>query len=266
MASSATPQPNYRQYFGRYIAVNMDTSTSDEDDYKTVEGKVLDVTDSAMAIKQRNETVIVPFKRVIGDVEIMSPVTRSRVQKRKLLDQGKLARKHLADRHGKLVDQLNLIDEESAVIMHNAIDHSGLGHRHEGEPDRHEANPAVPARIRQRKVDDSDRSTRQHMADRHGYPVAILNATTEVMLKTMHDGLNHDRLAHRHNDLPPKVKDVKQPRPSVRVPVQSAPLNWNTPVRVLPLPLMLPHHGREGSTSNWDVEAQGKESQQTSDA
>lgn len=39
-------------------------------------------------------------------------------------------REHLADRHNFYLSALNVLSEENAIVMHETIDHSDLGHRH----------------------------------------------------------------------------------------------------------------------------------------
>lgn len=202
--AKATPslpaRENYAQYFMRFIAVNMDTSTGEEEDFRTVSGKVIDVAADAMAIRMKNRTVIVPFRKIIGEVELLSAITRDKVQIRKVLEAGDMVRQHLADRHGLPISKVGLLDEASAALMHEHIDHGPLGHAHAGQLVRSEADPTKKKRLTQRYVDDTEKTTRQHMADRHGTAVAILNATNDTMLKFMHDNLNHDGLSHRHTE------------------------------------------------------------------
>lgn len=60
--------------------------------------------------------------------------------------------------------------------------------------------------VRQRRVirrhlrvlTDSDLSVRQHLADRHGLMVDLLNAVDEETARTMHDRIDHKPLGHDH--------------------------------------------------------------------
>lgn len=53
-----------------------------------------------------------------------------RQKKMKLVEEGQV-RQHLVDRHGMPVSKANELTEEQAVELHNRIDHTDLGHRHE---------------------------------------------------------------------------------------------------------------------------------------
>ena len=39
---------------------------------------------------------------------------------------------------------------------------------------------------------------RQHLADRHGYPLDQVNGLTEAAATELHDGIDHSTLAHKH--------------------------------------------------------------------
>jgi hypothetical protein len=41
---------------------------------------------------------------------------------------------------------------------------------------------------------------RQHLADRHGYERARVNALTEAQAAAEHDAIDHENLAHRHEE------------------------------------------------------------------
>lgn len=47
-----------------------------------------------------------------------------------------------------------------------------------------------------------DDSVKQHLADRHGILVSVLNAVDEDTTRELHDGIIHDDLGHRHGDRP----------------------------------------------------------------
>lgn len=213
--SKPPPHPQYVRYFNRFVSVNVGESDIADCEFNTVSGKVLDVNDKSMAIRVRSKTIIVEIKRIIGDVEIQNSITRGRVQRRRLLNPGRNVRPHLADRHGIEMRILNAIEEKTASDMHERIDHDLLGHRHDGQLDRHEAHPESPRVIVQRFVDDSDSSARQHMADRHGMPFKLLNAFSDSELQLMHTAVNHSRIAHRHTQTVEPAATPVIPRPRV---------------------------------------------------
>lgn len=53
-----------------------------------------------------------------------------------------------------------------------------------------------------------DDSVRQHLADRHGVLVSVLNATDDDTARRMHEGYDHNDLGHKHGDRP--VREVEQ--------------------------------------------------------
>lgn len=220
------PKPNskYSKLFGRTVAVNVDTSTRDEDDYRTIEGKVVEVSDVALAVKVRNKIEIIRFTKIIGDVEIQSPTTKSKVAIRKIKHPGLATRAHLAMRHGMSLPLMNAITEDVAIDTHDKIDHGPLGHRHVSDPDPVDEAADGDKRVRQRQVNDDGKPIRQHMADRHGQRVSVLEALSDANIRTLHDSINHDALGHRHDE-PPKRRASKvavtatvvTPRPVVEV-------------------------------------------------
>jgi hypothetical protein len=54
----------------------------------------------------------------------------------------------------------------------------------------------------------ADSNVRQHLADRHGYMIDLLNASDDETLFTMHEQLDHGELGHRHGDRPTRVLDA----------------------------------------------------------
>jgi hypothetical protein len=52
-----------------------------------------------------------------------------------------------------------------------------------------------------RKIDEES-DARQHLADRHGVLVSVLNAVDSETAREMHDKINHLDLGHQHGDKP----------------------------------------------------------------
>lgn len=48
----------------------------------------------------------------------------------------------------------------------------------------------------------ADVSCKQHLADRHGILVSVLNAVDEDTARQMHTAISHDDLGHKHGDRP----------------------------------------------------------------
>jgi len=51
-------------------------------------------------------------------------------------------------------------------------------------------------------ADGETTSIRQHLADRHGLSISVLNRITEDAAREVHDGIDHGDLGHRHGDRP----------------------------------------------------------------
>lgn len=120
-----------QKFLGKTIIVNYRAYDGDEHLADAVfEGKVRAVSDAGVALTNRNTTKL--FE--IDDIVDFEPVVRQRrVQRRRLrtlTDTDQSVRQHLADRHAIPIDVLNAVDEATARLMHDRIDHDKLGHVH----------------------------------------------------------------------------------------------------------------------------------------
>lgn len=235
MPATPKPNPKYTVLFGRNVAINVDTSSKDEEDFKTVEGKIVDVSPTTIALRFRNRVTLVAISNIIGEIEVQSSTTRSKVSIRKIAQPGKIVRAHLALRHGIAVDLMNAVSDSVAEEMHNGIDHLPLGHRHVGEPDDLETDG--DKRVKQRLVNDDGKSIRQHMADRHGHRVGTLEALPDSYIRTMHDNIIHTNLGHRHSvDEQARKAAIKRPVKPAQKPSRGMTV---PPTEMVELDLML---------------------------
>jgi hypothetical protein len=130
--TSTQASNNLSQFFGRHIRVNVDKSENGEDDYTTLEGKVISASDAGLCIRHRGGPVIIDANKIIGEIEEIKRPPRRKIMRRyvRLIDADTPAKQHLADRHGTFVSVLDSVDEDTARLMHDKIDHEDLGHRH----------------------------------------------------------------------------------------------------------------------------------------
>lgn len=56
-----------------------------------------------------------------------------------------------------------------------------------------------------------DASVKQHLADRHGILVSVLNAVDEQTARLMHDNISHTDLGHRHRSAEDRIRDLETP-------------------------------------------------------
>ena len=122
-------------YEGKSIIL---TVANDDGSAREVTGKVEAASEAGMAFREKGKR----------DVELVMPNEIVEIalapEKPKKINQKKLKpisdermRQHLADRHGFTLEEVNGMTDSEAVELHDNIDHSNLGHRHEG-PDEDE--------------------------------------------------------------------------------------------------------------------------------
>jgi len=63
------------------------------------------------------------------------------------------------------------------------------------------------------RVIPADASVKQHLADRHGILVSVLNAVDEPTARLMHDNISHVDLGHRHRSAEDRIKDLEKQEP-----------------------------------------------------
>ena len=66
--------------------------------------------------------------------------------------------------------------------------------------------PGKPIRQKTLKPVDSQ-NARQHLADRHGYELAHINAMTDEQAEEEHDAIDHSPLGHTHRDSDSESED-----------------------------------------------------------
>lgn len=63
-----------------------------------------------------------------------------------------------------------------------------------------EVVPIRPKELKPKQVLGTAASNvRQHLLDRHGYELAVINGITDVQAWKEHEEIDHDRLGHHHN-------------------------------------------------------------------
>jgi len=120
---------------GKFLVVQVEVD-SDDEDFREVEGKCLVATSSGLVVQTKSKSELLEMGRVI-DIDVIELVRRLSVR---WLDHVSPAavRQHLLDRHGLRFDLLKVMDVETAVKLHDGIDHTALGHRH-GEKEKRAA-------------------------------------------------------------------------------------------------------------------------------
>lgn len=99
---------------------------------KEREGKVDAASEFGVAFKEKGKASVDLYE--VAQIEEISaaPETPKKIRQKKLkpIEDGQV-RQHLVDRHGMPVSKANELDEKQATELHDRIDHSDLGHRHE---------------------------------------------------------------------------------------------------------------------------------------
>lgn len=123
-----TPTLDLPSYAGKKVTL---TFTDDEGSEVSKEGTIQAASAIGLIFKEKGK----------ADVDIVEPDAiisieeaaerEPNVQVKKLQPVTKNFRQHLADRHGYLPADLNKLTEEQGKEIHDGIDHSDLGHKHE---------------------------------------------------------------------------------------------------------------------------------------
>lgn len=116
------------------------------------EGKIDAASPHGIAFKEKGKASVDLYE--VDQIEEIAPLVEGpkkiRQKKLKPVEAGSV-RQHLVDRHGMPLDRANDIDEAQAVELHDRIDHTNLGHRHEA-PEVSSQEEAIAAA----ESDDSD--------------------------------------------------------------------------------------------------------------
>lgn len=101
-----------------------------------VEGKIEVASEAGVGFKPkgRRELDLLEVEDVLAIEE--APVTEAKLKQVKLkpIEAGRI-KKHLIDRHGAPLSQVNALSPEQAAELHGKIDHSDLGHNHDKKED-----------------------------------------------------------------------------------------------------------------------------------
>jgi hypothetical protein len=96
------------------------------------EGKVEAASAHGIAFKEKGKSSVDLYE--VAQIEEIqaAPEAPKKIRQKKLkpVEEGQV-RQHLVDRHGMPVSKANELDEKAATELHDRIDHSDLGHKHE---------------------------------------------------------------------------------------------------------------------------------------
>lgn len=144
---------NLLEYADKHVTVTY----LDEGENKTITGLVTKANAMAILVRPKGKSfVLVDVESVASITEVDTPVKVQRIKVRSmekiLTDQ---VRQHLADRHGL---SLGLIPDDAteAEKLHDAIDHSKLGHHHRPDVDEVAERAAVLDAVTENDIDEED--------------------------------------------------------------------------------------------------------------
>lgn len=124
---------------GQVLAVQVNVVGSDDEDFREVSGKCIATSPAGIVIQTKQRSEIIKIADII-DLDIV-PKTR-RLLVRYVGELEEIAvRQHLLDRHGVPFALVKNMEAKIAAAMHDKIDHSQLGHRHEDKPRRGAGRP-----------------------------------------------------------------------------------------------------------------------------
>ena len=122
---------NLEEYTGKMVIL---TVKQDDGSAKQLEGKVEAASDQGIAFKEKGKRevdLVLPDK--IDEIAVAPEKPKTLAQKKLQPIADSAVRQHLLDRHGMSRTKVNKMSEAEAVELHNSIDHSDLGHRHEAK-------------------------------------------------------------------------------------------------------------------------------------
>lgn len=108
----------------------------DDGSVAELEGKVEDASEVGMAFKEkgkRDVDLVLPDQ--IEEITAAPEKPKKIVQKKLKAVTVTTVRQHLADRHGWTIGEVNEMSDDEALGVHDDLDHSDLGHKHESDED-----------------------------------------------------------------------------------------------------------------------------------
>lgn len=105
-----------------------------------LEGKIEAASPAGIAFKEkgrRDVDLVMPDE--IDNIELAPEKPKTIVQKKLKPVTINNVRQHLVDRHGFARSQANGLSDDDAYEIHEAIDHSDLGHKHVAEEEEEES-------------------------------------------------------------------------------------------------------------------------------
>lgn len=94
-----------------------------------IEGMVCAVNSTGLVLAVKGDTIILQTVDIvdINEADAPRPIVRRKVRH----IPARQARQHLLDRHGVPLDLIRGTSPKTAYVLHQATDHSNLGHMHE---------------------------------------------------------------------------------------------------------------------------------------
>lgn len=112
------------------------TGRSQDEDYREVEGRVIEATVKGLVVQTRTGVVIIMTQHIL-DVEEVKKNPTKRLVKRWIRESTlESVKQHLLDRHGWPFDLVSekAMPTDMLLHRHDLIDHSNLGHGHGDKP------------------------------------------------------------------------------------------------------------------------------------
>lgn len=129
-------EQNLEQYNGKKVILVRNLSKPNKDGHtaEEIEGTILSANDAVgVQIKPTGKPLGILIKTAdIEEGSIRLVPTALRTFKQKVIKQVSLdtVRQHLLDKHSFSLALINTADEKRAIEIHDAIDHTDLGHAH----------------------------------------------------------------------------------------------------------------------------------------
>jgi hypothetical protein len=123
------------QYEGQKVVVEheLDEPAEDGSTTATTEGKADVANPTGLLLKPKGKSglVLLSLDKIVSISYAPEKAKKISVKKVKIIGYGGV-RQHLADRHGYTVADLENVAEESALQLHNDLDHEaeGVAHKH----------------------------------------------------------------------------------------------------------------------------------------
>lgn len=123
---------------GKVLVVQVEVDLDDED-FREITGKCLVANAAGLVVQTRSRSEMIEMSKII-DLDVQVKPRRLVRRWIEVIDDEGL-RQHLLDRHGLPFEMVRACSASDAVILHNSVDHSKLGHEHGVKPQRNPGRP-----------------------------------------------------------------------------------------------------------------------------